>query len=109
MQTNKQTKYTLLPKWSSASVYTDPINWIVVRDKDQTSRTTAAWGRGGSLRGLPVPPGGQLQLDPPLRWTPLGSCAQRTGSLAPGRAVNVTVCGVRLELAPVHSPGPVTD
>lgn len=42
---NKQTKYSLLPKLSLESVYTDPINWIVVRDKDQASRTTAVSGR----------------------------------------------------------------
>lgn len=108
---NKQTKYTLLPKLSLESVYTDPINWIVVRGKDQLSR--AGWKH----MGLPGPPGWQFLLASPLRWTSLSPCwgdGLRLGTLGlaaslPGLAVNFALCGVRLALALCLSPGPVTD
>lgn len=52
---NKQTKYTLLPKLSLESVYTDPINWIVVRGKDQDH---SCLEQGGSIWGSQAHLGG---------------------------------------------------
>lgn len=85
---NKQTKYTLLPKLSLESVYTDPINWIVVRDKDQDH---SCLDEGGSIWGAQAHPGGSScwlrpsggpSLESLLgRWAQTG--APGTGNLTP--------------------------
>lgn len=83
---NKQTKYTLLPKLSLESVYTDPINWIVVRGKDQDhSWVSSRVGAYGAPRPtwVAVPAGfaPPVDLSEPLlgRWAQTGDPG--TGSL----------------------------
>lgn len=111
---NKQTKYTLWPHLSLESVYTDPINWIVVRGKDQDH---SCLEQGGSIGGSQARLGGSYSWLHPSGGPLLSLCwgdglrlgPQGLAASLPGLPINFALCVVRLAFALCLSPGPVTD